>query len=327
MTPGIQPQQEPRVQPAVLPFLSRSQPEAVARWLAALGAALPDHRVVPFAQLSPAERAVAEVAIVADPDPAELAQLPALKWVQGLWAGVERMMAELPAGGPQVVRLVDPMLARTMATAVLAWTLYLYRDMPRYRQQQQDRVWRQHVLPRPAEVPVGILGLGTLGRQAAAALIEQGFPVIGWSQSPKTLEGGRALHGAEGLHELLAQARIVIVLLPLTPDTRGLLADDLLARMQSGAALVNFGRGPILDTSALLAALDRGHLSHAVLDVFDQEPLPATSPLWSHPGVTVLPHISAPTDMQSASQIAADNITAFLATGAIPPGVDRARGY
>lgn len=315
------------MRPIVIPFVSRARPDVAARWIEALGAAMPSRRIVAFAQLSAEEREQARVALVADPEPAELTLLPALEWVQSLWAGVEGLMAELPAGDLRIVRLVDPMLARTMANAVLSWTLYLYRDMPRYRSQQEQKVWRQHVLRPVEEVTVGILGLGALGSAAGATLAGQGFPVVGWSRTPASVEGVSCFSGPDGLDEVLRQADILVVLLPLTGETRGLLSAGRLARLPAGAALINFGRGPIVDSAALVQALDAGRLSHAVLDVFDKEPLSAQSPFWDHPAVTVLPHISAPTNMRTASRVAADNIEAFLASGVIPAGTDRRRGY
>lgn len=311
----------------IVPFVSRSGESGIQRWIEALSAALPFCRIVPFAQLTAEERAAAEVAIVADPEPSELTQLPSLKWVQSLWAGVERLMAELPPSNLQVVRLVDPMLAQSMANAVLAWTLYLYRDMPRYRRQQAEKVWRQHILPEPSEVTVGILGLGALGTLSARTLTDQGFPVVGWSRTPALIDGVTCLTGADGLDELLQASSIVVVLLPLTGDTRGLISQERISRMRPGASIINFGRGPIIDAPALIKALDGGHVSHAVLDVFEKEPLPVECPFWSHPSVTVLPHISAPTNLRTASRVAAANIEAFLADGTIPQGVDRARGY
>ena len=311
----------------VVPFLTRSSEDAARKWVDALSSALPECRIVPFARMTDEERAAAEVAIVANPEPAELTELPSLKWVQSLWAGVERLMDELPPSDLRVVRLVDPMLAQTMANAVLAWTLYLYRDMPRYRSQQEQKVWEQHHLHDPEEVTVGILGLGALGSASARVLADQGFTVLGWSRTQASVDGVTCLSGADGLDDLLRTSNIVVVLLPLTNETRGLLSAERFARMQKGAAIINFGRGPIINDPALIATLDSGQISHAVLDVFDQEPLPTDNPLWSHPSVTVLPHISAPTNFRTASRVVADNIKAFFANGTIPQGVDRSRGY
>ena len=137
---------------------------------------MPEVTIKTLSSLSPEELSAAEVAIVANPDPQDLLQLPRLRWIQSLWAGVERLVAELPEHSKvEIVRLEDPQMAKTMAEAVLAWVLYLHRDMPRYRRQQQERVWREHDLPLPSERTIGILGLGQLGRMSARVLLDQGF--------------------------------------------------------------------------------------------------------------------------------------------------------
>lgn len=310
-----------------IPFLARSDDSDRFTWIAALGAAMPEHQIKRFEDLTEAERLVAKVAVVADPDPAELARLPNLIWIHSLWAGVERIVEELPLDGPIIVRLQDPQMAKTMAEAALAWTLYLHRGMPRYRRQQEDRVWREHPLPLPSERTVGILGLGVLGRVAASRLLQQEFRVCGWSRSGTRMDNVETFSGPGELDQLLSACDIVVVLMPLTAETRNLLDGGRLSAMRKGASLINFARGPIVDTKALIEHLDSGHLDHAVLDVFDEEPLPQEHPLWSHPRVTVLPHISGPTNRTTASAIVAQNIKAFFETGKVQQGVDRARGY
>jgi glyoxylate/hydroxypyruvate reductase A len=311
----------------VIPFVAQTHDSDQENWIAALAKAMPDFVVKQFGALGDAERENAQVAVVADPDPAELARLPNLVWIHSLWAGVERIVQELPLHGPVIVRLEDPQLASTMAEAVLAWTLYLHRDMPRYRRQQEQRIWKEHELPLPSERTVGLLGMGALGRVAAAKLLEQGFRVCGWSRSGTRVDGVESFRGEQELDQILGQCDIVVVLVPLTDETRGLIDARRLSTMRRGASLINFARGPIVDTTALIEHLDSDHLDHAVLDVFDEEPLPAQSPLWDHPQITVLPHISGPTTRTTASAIVADNIRSYFETGRIPPGVDRARGY
>jgi glyoxylate/hydroxypyruvate reductase len=309
-------------------FLGNLDAEEESDFLAALAAAMPEETIRPFRSLSVAERAGIRIAIVANPDPAEVALLPNLAWIHSLWAGVERLVRDLGRNGVPIVRLIDPELARTMAEAVLAWTYYLQRDMPAYRRQQEAGTWRQRAYRPPAEVTVGLLGLGALGSAAAERLTGAGFRVTAWSRSPKDLPPGvTGFTGREGLTDLLAASDIAVCLLPLTEETRGLLDAERLAAMKPGAGLINFGRGPIVATDALLAALDAGQLSHAVLDVFEVEPLPPESPLWRHPGVTVLPHISGPTTPASAAAVVAGNVRAYRGTGRIPAAVDVARGY
>lgn len=311
----------------LVPFCGRITARERQESLDAINAGLNNIRVLPFADLTEGERRTARMAVVANPDPAELAELPMLEWVQSLWAGVERLVEEMPNETVRIVRMVDPQLAATMSEAVLAWTLYLHREMPAYREQQEKKQWLQRPLVLPEQRPVGILGMGNLGRAAAYRLKENGFPVMGWSRSPWAKADIPMKYGPSGLEALLRQSRIVVVLLPLTPQTRGLLDDWRLGQMQEGAALINFARGPIIDQEALVRALERGHLDHAVLDVFNQEPLPGGSPLWEDPRITILPHISAPTQTGTASALAARNIQTYHDDGRIPESVNRDRGY
>lgn len=313
--------------PSIIPFLSQSDQGEQAAWVEALSRAMPAERIVPFAALSAAEREAATVAIVANPDPAEVAELPGLVWIQSLWAGVERIVHDLAGFDGTIVRLVDPELARTMAEAVLAWTLYLHRDMPAYAAAQRRKEWQPLNYVRPQERSIGLLGLGELGRAAAQALLQGGFTVRGWSRTPRSVNGVETFSGADGLAQMLAQTDILVCLLPLTPQTRGLVDARALALLPRGASLINFGRGAVVVIDDLLQRLDNGHIAHAVLDVFEKEPLPSDSRLWDHPGVTVLPHISAETNRETAAAIAAANIAAYREAGAIPKGIDRTLGY
>ena len=310
-----------------IPFVSRANAADTAAWIAALSRAMPHDTIMPFAQLSAAQRGIARIAIVANPDPAELDQLPALEWVQSLWAGVERMLAELKNPHIGIVRLEDPQLAATMAEAVVAWTLYLHRDMPAYAASQRARAWQPQPLRLASERCVAILGLGHMGKLAATRLIDAGFNVIGWAKNAHVLPNMQTFAGDETLHEVLGRADIVVCLLPLTPQTRNLLNAARFKQMRPQAALINFGRGAIVNSADLMNALDANQLSHAVLDVFETEPLPADNPLWTHDKVTVLPHISAPTHNGSASAVVAANIARYRATGALPKLVDRQTGY
>lgn len=311
----------------MIALVTRMTADVEQLWLTALSQKLPGEMIIPFRDLDEASREKVDIAIVANPDPADIAQLPGLKWIHSVWAGVERLVGELGESRLPIVRLVDPQLSRTMAEAVLAWTYYLFRDMPAYAQFQRQRVWQQLAYRRPEQITVGLLGLGALGAASAARLKEAGFNVIGWSRAAKSLEGAETFHGEQGLDLLLSRSEILVCLLPLTGETKGLLDGDRLSMMPKGASLINFARGPIVVTDALIAALGSGAMKHAVLDVFDVEPLPADHALWDHPAITVLPHISAPTDRGTAAAIVAGNILTYRETGALPPTVDLARGY
>ncbi len=315
----------------LIPFIADIDPEEERIWLHTLTAALQSLPVAielrPSRQIADRDARDLQYAIVANPTPAELRRFPALVWVQSLWAGVEKMMKMPELANIAVVRMTDPELARVMAEAVLAWTLYLQRDMPAYLRQQREHRWQQHLYRAPAKCRVGVLGTGNLGRAALERLRANGYALSSWSRSASQIDGVQHHAGLERLSELLGQCDILVNLLPLTPDTAGLLDAERLAQCKPGAALINFGRAGTMDYAALRQALDSGHLSHAVLDVFDTEPLPADSPLWDHPAITLLPHISGPTDFASASRIACDNLEHYLCAGCLPEAVDFARGY
>lgn len=315
------------MQNPVIPFVSAAGERSCTEWVAALQAAMPDERIVAFRQLDAADKHLATLAIVANPDPADLRQLPQLRWVHSVWAGVERLVADLGDTPLKIVRLVDPHMAATMAEAVVAWTLYLHRDMPAYARQQRSKTW--HALPyvRPLSRTVSLLGLGSLGAASARRLLDAGFRVCGWSRTQKTLPGIECFAGEDGLAALLKQTDILICLLPLTPETRGLLDGDAFAHLLPGAALINFARGPIIKDADLRAALNSGQINHAVLDVFDVEPLPADQWHWQHPRVTILPHCSAPTDLQTAAAIVAEAIRGYRESGIAPENVDLGCGY
>lgn len=308
-------------------FVSRTTEAYEAEWIKVLAAALPGETIVPFNKMTAEQRAEAQIAVVANPDPADIEQLTGLTWIHSLWAGVERLVAELGPKAPPLVRLTDPELSRVMAEAVLAWTYYLQRDMPAYRENQSKSLWAELEYRHPRDVTVGILGLGTLGAHAAERLLQAGFRTIGWSRSHKALDNVETFSGDAGLIRLLEESDILVCLLPLTGETRGLLNKTRFAQMKQGASIINFGRGAIIVSEDLLNALDEGCLSHAVLDVFEREPLEDQSPFWHHPKVTVLPHISAPTNRQTAAAIVAENIRRWRETGSLPATVDMSRGY
>lgn len=313
--------------PTPIPFVAAANYTRTQAWVRALQHAMPDELIVPFASLSANDRAHCKLAIVANPDPADLKSMPQLEWIHSVWAGVERLVAGLSYRDLKIVRLVDPQLANTMAESVLTHVLYLHRNGPLYARQQAQQHWHAHEYVRPERRTVTLLGLGALGQAAAKRLVAAGFRVCGWSRNKRRIEAVECHAGEHELPAVLAQTDILVCLLPLTEETRGLLDAERLACLPRGANLINFARGPIVVEDALLDVLDRGHLNHAVLDVFEHEPLPVGHRFWAHPSVTVLPHCSAPTDIETASQIVAHNIATWRSSGAIPPAVNPDRGY
>lgn len=313
-------------------FVSRYDDTKEAEWIHALNAAMikagmTDETVISFRAMRQEARQRAEIAIVANPDPADLARLPAIKWIHGVWAGVERMVSELGEKVPPIVRLVDPELARIMAEAVLAWSYYIQRDMPAYKHQQEKKIWKALDYRAPSSMTVGLIGLGALGQAAAKRLHDAGFNVTGWARSTKNIPHVESYTGEDGLLTVLGKSDIIVLLVPLTDETRSLMNDVRFRAMKKGAALINFARGPVVEAEPMLAAIERGDLAHAVLDVFNTEPLPERCPYWLNPAITILPHISAPTSSVSASKIVAANIANWRKTGVLPTTVDMKRGY
>jgi glyoxylate/hydroxypyruvate reductase len=286
-----------------------------ADWRAALGAAMPE---ATWLDLDAARREPDAVlaAVVANPPPGSLQGLPRLQLIQSLWAGVDRLLADpsLPAGVP-VARMVDPAMNAAMAETALWAVLSLHRGFFAYARRQREERWLAHAQRRADEVRVLVLGQGEMGRTAAARLQQLGYPVTGWRRDGRPLA------------PLLVGTDIVINLLPLTADTRGLLDAGFFAALPPRAAVVNLARGAHLVDADLLAALDSGHLAHAVLDVFHTEPLPRGHAFWQHPRVTVLPHAAAMTDVRSAAAVAAANLRAALDGRPVRHLADRQRGY
>ena len=300
--------------------------EEKAEWLALLRRALPDERIETTA--AGVAREAIDVAIVANPSPGELADLPALRLVQSLWAGVDRLLASgrVPPGA-LLARLVDPAMTRAMVETASWAVLGLQRDFFRYARQQHEQRWLPHAQARAADTPVAVLGLGTMGSAVARQLAAQGHPVRGWSTRERQLPGVQTSSGMAALPGVLGASQIVVNLLPLTPATRRLFDAPRLALLPPGASLVNLGRGAHVDESALLDALDSGRVRHAVLDVFEHEPLPPGHRFWTHPAVSVLPHIAAQTDPRTAAERAAANVRRWRAGEPLADLVDRERGY
>lgn len=310
-----------------IPFVSTMNESDENVWLQALSKLMPDETILPLRMLNDQARQLVDIAIVANPNPEELQTLPNLVWVHSVWAGVEKILQSPVTHNFSIVRLVDPKLSQTMAEAVLAWTLYLHRDMPEYAAQQAKAVWQPLPYISASERTVGVLGLGELGKEAALLLAKLGFNVIAWSRSQKTIDQIETFSTSGGLDRVLGRSDILICLLPHTPATENLLSFENLSKLKPGAKLINFARGRIIDDEALLYDLNRGHIQHAVLDVFAYEPLPVSHTFWTHPKVTVLPHISAPTTVQSASEIVAQNVRNYRHLRVLPDTVNTQLGY
>jgi len=307
-------------------LLFQSSIDSAERWSAELDRLLPGLEIRVWPEVGDAEDV--DAALVWRPPSGLLASLPKLKLIAALGAGVDHVLADplLPADVP-IVRLVDPYMTAAMSEYVQLQVLRLHRQDPLYLAQQRGRVWRERPQRNAAERRVGVLGLGELGRDAARKLAVLGFEVAGWSRTERRLPGIACFHGAAGLRALLARSEILVCLLPLTPATEGILDARLFAGLPRGAAIVNCARGPHLVEADLVAALDSGQLSAAILDVFREEPLPAGHPFWSDPRIIVTPHVAAATHAPTAAPIVADNLRRLRQGRPLRHLVDRGRGY
>lgn len=250
-----------------------------------------------------------EYALVWKPPHGFLKTLPSLRAIFSLGAGVDHVFDDphLPDGVP-IVRLVDTQLTRQMTEYAVLHTLRFHRNGPGYEQQQRDRAWREIPQKQTGERRVGVMGLGEIGGSIARALAEFGFDVAGWTRTPRRIDGVENFAGRDRLDAFLARSDVLVCVLPLTPDTTDILNARAFAALPKGAYVINIGRGKQLVETDLLAALESGQIAGATLDVFRTEPLPTDSPLWSHPAVTITPHVAAMTDPRSAVQQVVDNI-------------------
>lgn len=299
---------------------ARSNADAIADMFRA---ELPGHEVV---TAPPVGRPV-HYAVVGKPEPGFIAGLEGLELILSLNAGIEYLLGlgEVPAHVP-IVRMVDPGLVDGMVEWVAAAVLGWHRNLFRYRDQQAAGLWQPHPELMAHERTVTVLGAGALGGPVARMLAQIGFKVRTWSRSGRAVAGTQAFGGADP-GPAVSGADVLVNILPATPQTTNLVNAALLARLAPGALLVNAGRGVALVDADVMAALDAGQLSAAVLDVFRTEPLPAGDPYWSHPGVFVSPHVAAPTHARTAVKVMAESVRTFERGEPVPHVVNTALGY
>ena len=251
-----------------------------------------------------------------------------LRLIQSLWAGPEKLLAN-PTLTQPVSRMVEPGMTRGMVEYVLGHVLRHHLQTDTYAAARPGE-WLWHgglTQPLAKDRVVGVLGVGELGMACAHALHQTGFPTLGWSRTLKSDPDIACFAGDEGLQEVLGRADILVLLVPLTPQTENLINAQTIAAMKDGAAIINPGRGPLIVDDALLAALDAGKLSGATLDVFDVEPLLADHRYWTHPKVLVTPHIASETRIETAAAVVAENIRRDMAGEPVLHLIDRSRSY
>ncbi|ESW85629.1 glyoxylate/hydroxypyruvate reductase A [Mesorhizobium sp. M0074] len=271
-------------------------------------------------------------AVVWKQRPNLLSSLPNLRAIFSIGAGVDHIFADPTLPDVPVVKVVADNLTQYMTEYVVWRVLDHHRQGMLYRAQQQKKIWHEPQQRPASDISVGIMGLGTLGRAAASVLLSLGFPVNGWSRSDRPMQGVSTYAGEAGLIPFLNATDILVVLLPLTPQTHGIINHGVLKELRKrnglgGSVLINAGRGRLQKDADILRALDDGTLKEASLDVFEVEPLPKTSPLWSHPKVFVTPHAAATSDPVHLAPIMLRQMDAFESGEPLENVVDRDAGY
>ncbi|AHG48328.1 D-2-hydroxyacid dehydrogenase (plasmid) [Rhizobium leguminosarum bv. trifolii CB782] len=259
--------------------------------------------------------------------PADISRYRNLEVLFSIGAGIDQFKQDSVPEPVAVVRMVEDGIIRMMQEYVTLGILTLHREMLAYRELQKQCAWQTLAVPQAARRRIGFLGLGILAQAAIERLKPFQFPLAGWSRSKKQIDGVTCHHGTDGLADFLAETDILVCLLPLTDETRGILNADLFSQLPAGARLLHVGRGAHLDQTALIEALDHGRLAAAMLDVTDPEPLPAEHPLWQHPKVAITPHIASVTQPETAAHSVIENIRRHRAGKNLIGLVDRTRGY
>jgi glyoxylate/hydroxypyruvate reductase A len=279
------------------------------------------------------DRSVIRYVATWGPKPGSLSNLPNLEALFSLGAGVDHLMSYPDLPDVPIVRVAQDDLTHRMSEYMVLHCLMYLRDQRRFDEDQKAKRWMPDRAPPIAgEVRVGIMGFGVLGQDAARKLKMMGFDVAGWSRTPKNVEDFQVYAGEEGLTPFLNRTDILISLMPLTPDTQGILNRSLFEKLArdgklGGSILINAGRGKLQVETDILSCLDDGTLMAATLDVFETEPLPEDSPLWTHPRVTITPHNSATSEPEATARYIAQQIRRHEAGEAFENVVDRARGY
>ena len=268
-----------------------------------------------------------EIALAWKPKPGLLASFRNLRMIVSLGMGVDHLLADDKLPDVAITRIMDEGLVGQMSEYAIYWALWHHRDIEKYAASQRAKTWKPEEFVDSIHRRIGVMGLGTIGQDAAKKLALLGFPTMGWSRTAKTVPGVETFHGREALPKFLGQANILVNVLPLTRETHGIMDKRLFAALPKGAFVINMGRGGHVLDEDLLAALDSGHLAGAALDVFNTEPLPADHRYWTHPKVQVTPHIAGATNPRTASPGIIENIKRLRSGRALINTVDPKTGY
>jgi glyoxylate/hydroxypyruvate reductase len=294
-------------------------------WRRLIASELPDMDVRVWPEVG--DPADIEVAAVAGLPRGKLKTFPNLRLIVSLTAGVDMLIGDPELPDVPIVRAADPGGDVMIDEFALLHVLRHHRDLPTFALAQQNCEWLRIVPKLAHERPVGVMGLGAIGLSVAQTLARHGFDVAGWVRSPREVDGVTIFHGSGQLPAFLKRSEIVVNLLPLTDETKGILNASAFAQMPKGASVINLGRGPHIAEADLMAALDSGQLAAATLDVFPTEPLAKDSPLWRHPKITVTPHVSRRIYPSNLAPRVCDAIHRLKTEQPFVHEVDRKRGY
>jgi glyoxylate/hydroxypyruvate reductase len=309
----------------VIPVVLKTVPEHARVWHRMFAQEAPELSLIDWAH---GTRFPGASAFAGWQPPADLAaQMPDLRLVFSVGAGIDHLPLDALPEPVHIVRMVAPDVTRSMVEYVTLGVLALHRDLVPYASETSRGIWKPRAIRTARTTQVGILGLGVLGSAAAAALAGFGFQVRGWARSPKTLDGVTCFAGRAALPDFLSGCNILVCLLPLTPETRGLLDGDLFRHLPAGAALLNAGRGAHVVERDLIAALDTGQLGAAILDVLSEEPPPADHPLLGHPRILVTPHSASASQPDDAARQMIAAVRALRDGQPLLNRVDRRRGF
>lgn len=306
-------------------ILYHSAEERGRKWQGLFAREMPD---MPFL-ISPdiGDPAQIDYLVAWTPSPELIASLPNLKVLFSVGAGVDQLDLSAVPASVDVVRMIDPGIIEGMTEYVTFATLTLHRHMLDYVAAQASGQWRAHGAVPARNRRVGVMGLGSLGQAALRQLANFGFPLLGWSRSRAELPGVKCFAGLDELPQFLGQCDILICLLPLTDETRGILCAKTFAAMPQGAGVINAGRGGHLVEDDLIATLDDGHLYGAVIDVLQTEPAAPDHPFWAHPRILLTPHTAAQTMAETAGPVLLENVRRHRAGLPMNGLVERDRGY
>ena len=300
------------------------------RWLKAIKESLPGHKILKSSESMNFSKEWSEVdfALVWQPPLGILTRCTNLKAVFNLGAGVDYIInkSDLPHKVP-LIRLVDPCLTEGMIEYVTHWVIHLHRNFASYRNLQDLQKWEPGWYPRPKERRVGILGLGVLGGASAKQLCGLGFNVAGWSRSYKKIKGIKSFYGKEQLKDFLQRTEILVCLLPLMPDTKGIICSKTLLNLPKGASLINVARGGHVIDDDLIKILKTDHISKVVLDVFNKEPLPDKHPFWKNSKIIITPHVASLSNPETACDEIVKDIKLIESGKSARYVVDRKAGY